>query len=63
MAKNLETNLCKINYSESLEDLAQATISLLNEKIIEYNTFFGITIQEKIIGKNKFNHLIKFSEN
>ena len=41
MAKNLETNLCKINYSESLEDLAQATISLLNEKIIEYNTFFG----------------------
>lgn len=51
MKKNLETNLCKINYSESLEDLSQATISLLNEKIIEYNTFFGITIQEKIIGK------------
>ena len=51
MKKNLEIILCRINYSESLEDLAQATISLLNEKIIEYNTFFGITIQEKIIGE------------
>ena len=51
MKKNLEISLCRINYSESLEDLAQTTISLLNEKIIEYNTFFGITIQEKIIGK------------
>ena len=51
MAKNLETNLCKINYSESLEDLAQATIELLDKKIIEYNTFFDISIQEKIIGK------------
>lgn len=32
MRKVLETNLCKINYSESLEDLAQATLSLLEKK-------------------------------
>lgn len=32
MEKNLETSLCEINYSESLEDLAQATILLLDKK-------------------------------
>ena len=45
MGKILETSLCRINYSESLEDLAQATISLLDKKIIEYDIFFDITIQ------------------
>ena len=39
MRKVLETNLYKINYSESLEDLAQATLSLLDKKIIEYSIF------------------------
>lgn len=61
MGKILETSLCRINYSESLEDLAQATISVLNEKIIEYNTFFGITIQKKII-VNYFDTVEKFRE-
>ena len=61
MAKNLETNLCKINYSESLEDLAQATIELLDKKIIEYNTFFDISIQKKII-VNYFDAVEEFRE-
>lgn len=61
MGKILETSLCRINYSESLEDLAQATISVLNKKIIEYNTFFGITIQEKII-VNYFDAVEEFRE-
>ena len=61
MAKNLETSLCKINYSESLEDLAQATISLLDKKIIEYNTFFDISIQEQII-VNYFDTVEEFRE-
>ena len=61
MTKNLETSLCKINYSESLEDLAQATISLLDKKIIEYNTFFDISIQEQII-VNYFDTVEEFRE-
>ena len=61
MEKILETSLCRINYSESLEDLARATISVLNKKIIEYNTFFGITIQKKII-VNYFDTVEKFRE-
>ena len=61
MRKVLETNLCKINYSESLEDLAQATLSLLEKKIIEYNTFFDISIQEKII-VNYFDTVEEYRE-
>ena len=61
MKKNLETSLCKINYSESLEDLAQATILLLDKKIIEYNTFFDISIHEKII-VNYFDTVEEFKE-
>ena len=47
MRKVLEASLCKINYSDSLEDLVQSTIPLLDKKIIEYSTFFGINIQKK----------------
>ncbi len=61
MRKVLETNLCKINYSESLEDLAQTTLSLLEKKIIEYNTFFDISIQEKTI-VNYFDTVEEFRE-
>lgn len=61
MEKMLETRLCRINYSESLEDLAHATISSLDKKIIEYNTFFGITIQEKIT-VNYFDNREEFRE-
>lgn len=59
MRKVLETNLCKINYSESLEDLAQATLSLLDKKIIEYNIFFGVNIEEKI-NVNYFDTIEEF---
>ena len=61
MRKVLEINLCKINYAESLEDLAQARLSLLEKKIIEYNTFFDISIQEKII-VNYFDTVEEFRE-
>lgn len=59
MRKVLETNLCKINYSESLEDLAQATLSLLDKKIIEYSIFFGVNIEEKI-NVNYFDTIEEF---
>lgn len=49
MRKILETNLCKINYSDSLEDLAEATVQLLNKKIIEYRLFFESPISEQIV--------------
>ena len=61
MMKALETNLCKINYSESLEDLAQATITLLDKKIIEYSIFFGVNIEEKI-NVNYFDTIEEFRE-
>ena len=61
MRKVLETNLCKINYSDSLEDLVQATIPLLDKKIIEYSTFFGVNIQE-IINVNYFDTVEEFRE-
>lgn len=61
MRKVLETNLCKINYSESLEDLAQATLSLLDKKIIEYSIFFGVNIEEKI-NVNYFDTIEEFRE-
>ncbi len=59
--KKLETNLCKINYSESLEDLAKATVSLLNQKIKEFNLFFDISNNEQII-VNYFDNLEEFRE-
>lgn len=61
MRKVLETNLCKINYSESLEDLAQATLSLLDKKIIEYSIFFCVNIEEKI-NVNYFDAVEEFRE-
>lgn len=59
MRKILETNLCKINYSESLEELASSTISLLNKKIIEYSNFFEVPINEQII-VNYFDTIEEF---
>lgn len=61
MRKVLETSLCKINYSDSLEDLVQATIPLLDKKVIEYSTFFGVNIQEKI-KVNYFDDVEEFRE-
>ena len=59
--KILETNLCKINYSDSLEDLAEATVQLLDKKIIEYRLFFGSPISEQII-VNYFDTVKEFRE-
>ena len=61
MKKVLETSLCKINYSESLEDLAEATVSLLNQKIKEFKLFFDITNDEQIV-VNYFDNVEEFRE-
>ncbi len=61
MRKVLETNLCKINYSESLEDLAEATVQLLDKKIIEYRLFFESPISEQIV-VNYFDTVEEFRE-
>lgn len=61
MRKVLETSLCKINYSESLEDLAEATVSLLNQKIKEFKLFFDITNDEQIV-INYFDNVEEFRE-
>lgn len=61
MRKNLETNLCKINYSDSLENLAEATASLLDQKIEEYKLFFNISSNEQIV-VNYFDDVEEFRE-
>lgn len=59
--KRIETNLCIVNYSDSLEPLAKATIPLLNEKIKEFNDFFNISNDKQII-VNYFDNLEEFRE-
>lgn len=61
MGKVLETNLCKINYSDSLEDLAEATVQLLDKKIIEYRLFFESPISDQIV-VNYFDTVEEFRE-
>ena len=59
--KVLETNLCKINYAESLEKLAEATVQLLDQKIIEYKLFFDLSTNERIV-VNYFDTVEEFRE-
>lgn len=59
MSKILDTNLCKINYSESLQELANSTVELLQNKIIEYKKLFNIEFDEQII-VNYFDNLEEF---
>lgn len=61
MQKIIETNLCKINYSECLQELAEKTIKLLQTKIAEYKQLFNIQFNEQII-VNYFDDLEKFRE-
>ncbi|MBD9106134.1 hypothetical protein EGW03_06750 [bacterium] len=61
MSKVLETNLCKINYSNSLQELSNETVKLLQDKIIEYKELFNIELDEKII-VNYFDNLEEFRE-
>ena len=61
MAKILETNLCRINYSDSLEELSNATVKLLQNKIVEYKKLFNIEFDEQII-VNYFDDLEEFRE-
>ena len=59
MIKVLENNLCKINYTENLKPLAEQTILLLNKKIKEYENFFKIKLNKKVI-VNYFANLNEF---
>ena len=61
MTKILETNLCKIWYSDSLQELANSTVELLQNKIIEYKNLFNIKFDEQII-VNYFDNLEEFRE-
>jgi len=61
MSKKLESKLYEINYSDSLQELAEATIELLQRKIIEYKNLFNIEFDEKII-VNYFDNLEEFRE-
>ena len=61
MQKIIETNICKINYSDSLQELAESTIQLLQTKIVEYKKMFNMQFDEQIV-VNYFDDLEKFRE-
>lgn len=61
MKKALETNSYKISYPDSLKPLVDKTIVLLENKINEYKTFFGLSESEKVI-VNYFDNLEEFRE-
>ena len=61
MQKIIETNICRINYSDSLQELAESTIKLLQTKIVEYQKMFNIQFDEQIV-VNYFDDLEKFRE-
>ena len=61
MSKILETNLCRIDYSDSLEELSNATVKLLQNKIVEYKKLFNVEFNEQII-VNYFDNLEEFRE-
>lgn len=61
MQKIIETNLCKINYSDSLQELASVTIKLLQSKIDEYKILFNTQFDEQIV-VNYFDDLEEFRE-
>lgn len=49
MAKILETNLCRINYSDSLEELSNATVKLLQNKIVEYKKLLILNLMNRLL--------------
>ena len=61
MSKTLESKLYKINYSDSLQELAETIIELLQRKIIEYKYLFNIKHDEQVI-VNYFDNLEEFRE-
>ena len=61
MEKILETNFCKINYSDSLHEFSELTIKLLQDKINEYKELFNIEFNEQVV-VNYFDNLDEFRE-
>ena len=61
MRKVLKTNLCKINYSDSLEELAVETIQLFDKKINEYKLFFNLSDINQV-NVNYFDTIEEFRE-
>ena len=59
--KLFQNNFCIINYSESLEELIDKTVEVLNKKIKEYENIFNINIKDKIV-INYFDKLEEFRE-
>lgn len=55
----IETKEYKINYSESLKELAIETISLLDVKLKEYKEIFGINVIEQV-KVNYFDNIDEF---
>lgn len=59
--KLFQNNFCIINYSDSLEELIDKTVEVLDNKIKEYENIFNINIKDKIV-INYFDKLEEFRE-
>ena len=59
MSKLLESELYKINYSDSLQPLIDKIIEILDQKIIEYKELFKVKDKNKVI-INYFDNLDEF---
>ena len=59
--KLFQNDFCVINYSESLEELIDKTLEVLNKKIKEYENIFNINIKDKIV-INYFDNLEEFRQ-
>ncbi len=59
MSKLLESELYKINYSDSLQPLIDKTIKILDQKIIEYKELFKVK-DKNIVIINYFDNLEEF---
>ena len=61
MKKVLENDLCIVDYSETLQSLAESTMELLKGKIPEYEEFFCVKLTDKI-KVNYFDNLQEFRD-
>lgn len=59
--KLFQNDFCIINYSDSLEELIDKTVEVLDNKIKEYENIFNINIKDKIV-INYFDNLEEFRE-
>lgn len=49
MSKILETDLCRINYSNSLEELANATVNLYKIRLLNIKNYLILNLMNRLL--------------